>query len=277
MDYLLCLLTARFAGIPLRRRRYALAGLLGGAYAVAIFLPGMQFFSEVPLKLAAGVILAWIAFGNEETFLRLTIVLFAIACAMAGGILVLGMIMGSTVPMMNGVFYTNVNGKALLIMVTVTYLIGAGILRASLKHGLAGELFPVKVCVSGRTEELTVLLDTGNGLRDPVSEQPVLVVSPGSLDAALPTNIRRMLTQDRLKNPDTVLPELMGALPTLRPRLIPYRAVGTTGLLLTVELEWMEISGERISGVRAALSPTSLGTGYTALWGGAVRKMGDRS
>ena len=35
MDYLLVLCAARLAGIPLRRRRYLLAGLLGGAYAVA--------------------------------------------------------------------------------------------------------------------------------------------------------------------------------------------------------------------------------------------------
>ena len=34
MDYLLVLCAARLAGIPLRRRRYLLAGLLGGAYAV---------------------------------------------------------------------------------------------------------------------------------------------------------------------------------------------------------------------------------------------------
>ena len=43
MDYLLLLVTARLAGIPLRRRRYLLAALAGAAYAVAVFLPGMGF------------------------------------------------------------------------------------------------------------------------------------------------------------------------------------------------------------------------------------------
>ena len=37
MDYLLCLATARLAGIPLRRGRYLLAALAGGAYAAAVF------------------------------------------------------------------------------------------------------------------------------------------------------------------------------------------------------------------------------------------------
>ena len=45
MDYLLCLVTGRLAGIPLKRKRYLLASLLGGVYAVAVFLPGVFLYS----------------------------------------------------------------------------------------------------------------------------------------------------------------------------------------------------------------------------------------
>jgi len=44
MDYLLLLSTARLTGVPLRRRRYLLAALAGGVYAVAVFLPGGGFW-----------------------------------------------------------------------------------------------------------------------------------------------------------------------------------------------------------------------------------------
>ena len=73
MDYLLVLCAARLAGIPLRRRRYLLAGLLGGAYAVAVFLPGLGFLSATPVKLAAGILLALAAYGGEAKLLRLTL------------------------------------------------------------------------------------------------------------------------------------------------------------------------------------------------------------
>ena len=46
LDYLLFLSTARLAGIPLRRRRYLLCGVLGGLYAAAVFLPGGGFLTE---------------------------------------------------------------------------------------------------------------------------------------------------------------------------------------------------------------------------------------
>ena len=84
IDYLLVLAAARLAGIPLHRGRYAFCGLLGGLYAAAVFLPGCGFLAAVPVKMAAGVLLALVSFGGERHFLRLTMLTFAIACALAG-------------------------------------------------------------------------------------------------------------------------------------------------------------------------------------------------
>ena len=71
MDYLLLLSAARLAGLPLRRRRYVLGALAGGAYAAAVVLPGLSFLAASPVKLAAGVLLGLIAYGGEEKLLRL--------------------------------------------------------------------------------------------------------------------------------------------------------------------------------------------------------------
>ena len=84
LDYLLFLSTARLAGIPLRRRRYLLSGVLGGLYAAAVFLPGGGFLTETLVKAGVGLLLALIAFGRETHFLRLTLLTVAIACALAG-------------------------------------------------------------------------------------------------------------------------------------------------------------------------------------------------
>ena len=276
MDYLLCLVTARLAGIPLRRKRYALAAVLGGAYAVAVFLPGCGFLACWPAKLAAGVLMALVAFGGEQYLLRLTLLLFALSCGLAGGVLGLSLLTGSTLPRANGIFYTDVNGKVLLAASAAAYLLVTVVFRAAARHGVRGERLAVRLSIGGRSTELTALWDSGNGLRDPTGGQPVLVTAPGSLDAVLPEEVRRLLTPELLRFPADLLEPLRRAAPELRPRLIPYRAVGTsTGLLLAVRTDWVEICGTRHPGVTAALSPTTLGTGYAALWGGDVRKGGD--
>lgn len=95
--------------MPLRRGRYVLGALLGGGYAAAVFLPGMEFLSRMPVKAAAGVLLALTAFGGERKLLRLTLVFFGVSCAMAGCVLGLGMLSGGAIPAVNGVFYTDVS------------------------------------------------------------------------------------------------------------------------------------------------------------------------
>lgn len=273
MDYLLCLATARLAGISLRRWRYVLAALAGGAYAAASFLPGCAFLAAGPAKLAAGVLMALIAYGGEERLLRLTLLLGGLSCAMAGCVLALGLLAGNAVPSMNGVFYTDVDGKVLLIAAGAADLVLTVVFRASVRHGMRGELLPVRLSVGGRTAELTALWDSGNCLREPGSGRPVLVTAPGVLDGILPWEVRRLLTPEALRQPASLVEPLVRAAPHLRPRLLPYRAVGTGGgLLLMIRTDWVEVQGMRCQEAPAALSPTALGTGYSALWGGEAER-----
>ena len=274
MDYLLLLCAGRLAGLPLRRKRYALAALAGGAYAAAVFLPGLGFLAQTPVKLAAGVLLGLIAYGGEEKLLRLLLLFFAVSCAMAGCVLGLGLLAGGGVPAVNGVFYTNVDAKALVVAGTAAYAVLSVVFRAAAGHGVRGELLPVRVSIQGRTAELTALWDTGSGLRAP-DGRAALVAAPGALDAALPPEAVRLFRRGCLEAPEELLEPLRAAAPALRPRLTPYRAVGTAGgLLLTIRTDWTEINGARYPGLTAALSPTALGAGYAALWGGPAGKGG---
>ena len=181
LDYLLFLSTARLAGIPLRRRRYLLCGVLGGLYAAAVFLPGGGFLTETLVKAGVGLLLALIAFGRETHFLRLTLLTVAIACALAGTVLALGLLAGQHIPNARGIFYTNVNGKTLLLSASGVYLLLTVIFRAAAAHGIRGECLPVTVCLLGQTVALTALLDTGNSLRDTAGEPIYPSCSAGCL------------------------------------------------------------------------------------------------
>ena len=274
MDYLLLLSAARLAGLPLRRGRYLLAALAGGGYAAAVFLPGLGFLAAGPVKLAAGVLLGLIAYGGEEMLLRLLLLFFAVSCAMAGCVLGLGLLAGGGVPMVNGIFYTDAGPRVLVIAGAAAYAVLSVVFRTAAAHAVRGQLLAVRVCVGGRTAELRALADSGSGLRAP-DGRAVLVTAPGVLERVLPPAAARLLTPEGLRAPETLLEPLRAAAPALRPRLTPYHAVGTAaGLLLTVRTDWTEINGIRYPGLTAALSPSALGTGYAALWGGPLEKRG---
>ena len=86
LDYLLVLSAARLAGLTLRRGRYILCGLLGGAYAAAVFLPGGAFLTAAPVKAAAGVLLA-LVIKTFATGARSEDLLGSYICAGIGGAL----------------------------------------------------------------------------------------------------------------------------------------------------------------------------------------------
>jgi len=263
MDYLILLATARLSGIPLRRRRYFLAALLGGIYAVACFFPGSQFLSRTPVKAAAGIILSLIAFGCEAHLLRLTLLLFAVSCGLAGSVLALGQISGGAVPAVNGIFYTDISLRVLLIAATAAYFVFSVVFRADAGHHIRGEMLPARLCMRGKTISFSALYDTGNNLREPIHGKPVLILAQGMLDSLFPEEICCILKE----SPVEQILHLRKTAPWLSPVLLPYHSAGAEGdVLVGIKTDWLEVNGSCYPDGIVALLPTEMEV--PALWGG---------
>ena len=78
VDYLLLLCSARLAGERLSRLRFALGALLGGLYAVALFLPGFGFLGRPLCRLSAAVLMV-LSFvqGTNTVYTRLLLAALA--------------------------------------------------------------------------------------------------------------------------------------------------------------------------------------------------------
>ena len=83
-DYLLCLVTARFCSLRLKRGRYLLAALLGGVYAVAVFLPGCAWMAHPAVELCAAGFMGLVAFGGEEKLFRCCAAFLAVSASFGG-------------------------------------------------------------------------------------------------------------------------------------------------------------------------------------------------
>ena len=92
VDYLLLLCSARLAGERLSRLRFALGALLGGLYAVALFLPGFGFLGRPLCRLSAAVLMVLTAFGGCRRLLRQVVIFFLLSCAFGGGVLAIGLL-----------------------------------------------------------------------------------------------------------------------------------------------------------------------------------------
>lgn len=269
VDYLLLLCAGRLAGEVLHRGRLALGAALAGAYAAAVFLPGMGFLLHPLCKLAAAVLALLIGYGGSRRLLRVTLVFFAVSAAFAGGILALELLGGRGLTLENGVFSSAMDLRLILLSAAGGYVVITLLFQRSARHTAARqELVPAVLTLDGRRVALTALVDTGNTLTDPATGRPVMVAEGEKVAGLFPSG--QAPDEADLRDPVAALERLSQAGFLGRCRLLPYQAVGVEcGMLLSLRLDGARVGREDYGTLLVALSPNRLsdGGGYSALIG----------
>jgi stage II sporulation protein GA (sporulation sigma-E factor processing peptidase) len=264
VDYLLILITGRIAGIPLCRKRYWAAAVLGGGYAVLAIIPCLQtILASVPFKVLGWIVISAIAYGFSHQIIKLILLFGGTACSLAGVVLA----MANFFDMKHFIVH-----PLIVPFSAILFLLGNRIFHTAMRHNVSGTIFQSTLSIDGNTLNLPTLLDTGNCLKHPITGQPILVVSLHALDSILPISLRHRFSQHNLTNPSDLSEFVRSTSPDLNPQLISYRSLGcSSGLLLTLQTDWIQIKTHRYPKGVVALAPTPLGFGYSALWGGELK------
>jgi stage II sporulation protein GA (sporulation sigma-E factor processing peptidase) len=259
VDYLLLLLTGRVLGIRLCRWRMAVAAALGGGYAVCCFLPGGTGLTLWPVKLGWGFLLVLVSYGGQRRLLRCYGVFLGLSCALGGGLFALELL-GGQLSLERGVVLTPLDLKAVLLWSAVCWCVLQLAFRGVAKYSrLRGELIPLTITYRGRSIQISALVDTGNGLRDPATGRGVVILEWQQALGLIPT-----LREEQVTHPARGLEEDT----SVAWRLIPYRAVGTQGgLLLAFAPDSITWAGKPRGETLVALTAQPLPEGTSALVG----------
>jgi len=175
-DYLLCLVTARFCALRFKRLRYLAAAVFGGAYAVAVFLPGCAWMAHPLVELCAAGFMGLIAFGGEARLFRCIAAFLAVSASFGGMVWAVALRQGSLPApkpgLLVGVF---LGSYALLTLLSRTRQ------KRAREHRAA-----VTLTLAGRRAAFTALEDSGNCLTDPVSGDAVMLAAPAALSPLFP-------------------------------------------------------------------------------------------
>ncbi len=265
VNYLMLLISARVCGAQIRRVRLALAGMLGGAYAVAALLPGCEALASVWMKALVWAVMLVCAFGAGRKTVRLALLFLASSFAFGGVMFALVSLLGTGVMLLPGGAFYPVSAGALLTMAGVTYLV-SWLVFSRLGEHTGAQFVDITLSAGARSVTVRALRDSGNTLKDPITGEPVLVLCWQTARQLFP---QTPLRQEDFSDPASLMQRLAAQEPSLRLRLIPYRAVGTqAGLLLAVRCT-AEQDGKKRPAL-AAFSPTSVSDAgnYEALTGG---------
>lgn len=264
INYLMLLSSARLSGRPFRHARLLLSAALGGVYAAAALLPELPFLQCAGFRLLMPLVMVLCAFGAQRGTLRQAAAFFAVSAALAGCVIVLMQLCGKQLILLPSGAYYPVSASAVLLTASLVALLCRIVLYCAAQRQARVE--PLTVRLRGRQETLNALYDTGNTLRDPISNRSV-IVAQWQLAGRLLPELR--LKKAEFEDPAGLMQRLAGQKEALCLRLIPYRAVGCdSGLLLAIRCEVTERGKTHARLV--AFSPTPVcSTGqFEALTGG---------
>ncbi|BCJ86064.1 sigma-E processing peptidase SpoIIGA [Effusibacillus dendaii] len=224
-------------------RRILAGALLGACYALLLFVPGateetVSWFA----KLLFSCVIVVITFAPKQPldFIR-CFGLFYLASFVVGGtayavnaFFAQSAVLGGMVVVSEGAVWSlNIRYFLILLSLPLAYIVGKSAwFRIRRFQQRQANLWKVIIHLDDKQVELIGLLDTGNGLTDPVSGSPVAVVEWQAIEEFLPDSLLAAYREKRditLNLGQQAIEEEWQA----RLRIIPYRGVGgKVGMLL---------------------------------------------
>lgn len=242
VDLLLILGTNRITGDEPGLGRAAAGAFLGAVYAAASLLPGFRFLGNLLWKCVSLCMICFCAFGLGKRMLRRGAIFVFLSMALGG----IAQAMG--------------RGGIGALMAAAAGVLGLCVL--GFRENTAQTIVPVELGYGEKHIRIKGLRDTGNGLRDPVTGQQVLVAGAEVAKELLGLSLLE------LYHPiETIASAKIRGL-----RLIPYKAVGTSGgMLLGIRLAHVRV-GKHQSSAIVAFTPEGMdrNNGYQILTGGCI-------
>ena len=263
INYLLLLSSAMLCGSHIKRPRILAGAAAGALYACFTFFPELHFFYTFLAKTAFSALMSLIAYGFHDwrAFLRRTLIFYVVSFAFAGAMMALFKLTNpANAAVRNGVLYAGISSTVLIAVALGAYLLMTLLLKNAPKLSEhAPPRTAVAITLYGKTIELEAMVDTGNRLSDPVTNDRIVVVEYPRVRDALPHGMRAVLDVFGVSDAAGTLRMLANAGYGEGFRLIPFSAIGTKhGLLLALRADSVREGNKTAEEALVALTENDL-------------------
>lgn len=248
MNYIILYGTAIISKTITKPIRLIIASNIGAIYAIAQYMSLLKIYSIFILKFVLSIIIVYIAFNPQNIKKMLKqLLLFYLTSFVFGGaaFFLIYIVKPQNIIMRNGVYVGTYPlkiaflGAALGLIVTI---LSFKIIKTKLSKKA---LFcNVKINLINKQIKTVAMIDTGNLLKDPISNNPVIIVEHSLLYGILPkqilNNLENILGGDLEKIPEDVKEKYLSKL-----KVIPFSSLGKqNGMLLGIKADEINIESE---------------------------------
>lgn len=247
MNYIILLTTAIVMKIKIKQIRLILAGLIGAIYTIIGYTKILGIHTSFTLKFILSIVIIYVAYNpqNIKKMLKEIMFFYFISFAFGGAAFAfIYIIKPQEILMKNGLFLGVYPIKIVILSVIVvsTMIITFTIIRRKIKYK---DIFcEIEIYLNGKIIKTIAMIDSGNMLKEPITNIPVIVVEHTLLYECLPkeilNNLERIIGGDFKNITEKIKDEYMSQL-----KLIPYSSLGKqNGMLLGIKAKKVIVKKE---------------------------------
>ena len=237
------------SGIILKKKmkwiRIILASSLGAIYTIIGYISVLEIYSNLILKVILSILIIYIAF-NPQTVKQLwkDLLIFYLTSFVFGGVAfaLIYVVKPQDILMKNGLFLGTYPLKTVLLAAIVAFIIIiAAFAIVKTKFSKKDMFCDVEVELNNKIIKTRAMIDTGNLLKEPITNTPVIVLEHTLLYECVPKeildNLESILGGELVKIPEEVRNEYISKL-----KLIPFASLGKqNGMLVGIKADSLKI------------------------------------
>lgn len=237
------------SGIILKKKlkwiRILLASSLGAIYTIIGYVSVLEIYSNLILKVILSILIIYIAF-NPQTVKQLwkDVLIFYLTSFVFGGVAfaLIYVVKPQDILMKNGLFLGTYPLKTVLLAAIVAFIIIiAAFAIVKTKFSKKDMFCEVEVELNNKKIKTRAMIDTGNLLKEPITNTPVIVLEHTLLYECVPKeildNLESILGGELVKIPEEIRSEYISKL-----KLIPFASLGKqNGMLVGIKADSLKI------------------------------------
>lgn len=250
IDFFILSITSRFSRLKTTTWKLMLGSAIGALYIVTFFFPSLKFFLTLSIKIAVSILMIIVVFSPERfrDFFKVLSVFYIISFAFGGAVFSLFYFIGEG-NIINGVFVIkNFPSSILITGLALGYLL-LTFCWDYIKNKIINEelIYDVIIELDNKTAEINAILDTGNSLKDPLSNFPVIVAEYEAIKGLLPNKLSVIFNNNMNDIDFEQLYKTLGGIGlAFKIRLIPFTSLGKqNGILVGIKPDVVKLSGNK--------------------------------
>ena len=248
MNYIIIFATGIILKIKMKQIRIILGSLIGAIYTIIAYVSNLRIYSNFILKFILSIIIVYVSF-NPQTQKQLwkSLLIFYLTSLVFGGaaFAIIYVVRPQEILRNNQLIFGTTSMKVILFSAILAFIVIILAFKIVKNKISKKDMFcDIEVKINEEIIKTKAMIDTGNFLKEPITNKPVVVIEHTLLYDCIPkqilNNIEQILGGDFSNVPEEIREEYISKL-----KFIPFSSLGKqNGMLIGINAKYIKIKSE---------------------------------